>query len=127
MLNSTILPNFICNSIFIKPLFINYDTDVIYAKKILNDIEYNILLKEKGLQMDSDKILQDLNDKYDTFIFKLNMEYTKLNDTKNQLGFCGTSRTSNEDKFYNNIESSTNFNKIYYKKCVIDYIMSLKN
>ena len=118
--------NNICNILTIKPLFINYDNDVIYAKKILKTIKYYILLKDKGLLINSDKILQELNDKFDRFVFKLNMEYTKLNGTDIESGFCGITRVENNN--INNYQNTiVDFRKIYYKKCIIDYIISLKN
>ena len=115
--------NDICNIFTIKPLFINYNNDVIYSKKILKTIEYFMLLKEKDLLIDSDKILQELNDKYDNFVSKLNIEYTRLNETDIESGFCGISRGENENinKYHN---KSKDLQKIYYKKCVIDYIIS---
>jgi hypothetical protein len=114
--------NDICSIFTIKPLFINYDTDVIYAKKILKTIEYYILLKDKGLLINSDEILKELNDKYDRFVFKLNMEYTKLNGTDMESEFCEIERVEN-----NNQKNIVDTRKIYYKKNVIDYIISLKN
>ena len=117
MNNSNVVSNYTYNTnIFIKPFFLSYDKDVIYAKKIVEEIKYNILLNNNNMLIEPNRILDKLHNKLNMFIFKLNMEYSKLNFINSEY------RNNNNNSYNMELE-----NKIYYKNCVIDHIISLKN